>query len=144
MKKFIFFINQQQYEVAEQNLNGLQLKTIGGIPVDSNLFLKVNTNNGEKLIGNNDIVDLGLPGTEHFYSESNGNSIVQIRINDNPYEIHRGRKSVAEIKTTGNIPIAHDLVQIIDEKLTPLDDNASITIKGGEVFLSHPKDGSSS
>lgn len=141
--KFKFFINKQQYEVAEQNLTGLQLKNLAKIAADTELYLKSNTNDGDKLIGNNDVVDIGQQGSEHFYTNSIGNDIVQIKINDNPYDIHRGRSTVIEIKNIGNVPLEYDLEQVIDGKLTPLGDNDAVTIKGGEVFLSHPKDGSS-
>jgi hypothetical protein len=38
----------------------------------------------------------------------------------------------------------YELEQLIAGKLTPLADGATVTIKGGEVFLSHPKDGGAS
>lgn len=73
-----------------------------------------------------------------------GNSMVEITIDNKKKMIHRGHQTVAEIKTVGDVPLADDLDQVIDGVLTPLADNSSITIKGGEVFISHPKDGASS
>jgi hypothetical protein len=73
-----------------------------------------------------------------------GQSIVVIKVGGTDREIHRGRRSVAEIKQVGGVPVEYDLDQVIDGQLTPLKDDASVTIKGGEVFLGHPKDGSSS
>lgn len=76
--KFKFFINKQQYEVAEQNQTGLKLKNLAEISADTELYLKLNTNDGDKLVGNNDVVDLGLPGTEHFYTQSVNTGVVII------------------------------------------------------------------
>lgn len=70
--------------------------------------------------------------------------IVTITINSKPYPIHRGRNTVAEIKTAGAVPLTDELEQDIDHKLVPLPDDGAVTIKGGEAFISHVKDGRSS
>jgi hypothetical protein len=69
---------------------------------------------------------------------------VTITINGTEKSIHRGRQKVAEIKALGGVPLADDLEQVIDGKLVPLSDDGAVTIKGGEVFLSHPKDSGAS
>lgn len=73
-----------------------------------------------------------------------GQSIVTITINNTGFSIHRGRQSVGEIKETGGIPKADVLDQIVEGKLVELDDNGAVTIKGGEQFISHPRDSASS
>jgi hypothetical protein len=70
--------------------------------------------------------------------------IVIITVNNVQREIHRGRQTVADIKTAGKVPLADDLEQVVDNKLVPLADGGAVTIKGGEVFVSHPKDSGSS
>jgi hypothetical protein len=70
--------------------------------------------------------------------------IVTITVDTKPYKIHRGRQTVAEIKTVAGVPLAFELEQLINGKLTPLPDDGAVTLKGGEVFLSHPKDGGAS
>ncbi len=72
-----------------------------------------------------------------------GNSKVNITVNDTNYSIHRGRQTVVEIKNAGKVPLNHALEQIIDGQIVPLEDNGSVVIKGGEVFISHIKDGGS-
>jgi hypothetical protein len=70
---------------------------------------------------------------------------VEITVNDNQHvRIHRGRQTVAHIKAVGGVPPAEELEQMIDGVLTPLADDASVTIKGGEVFVSHVRDSSGS
>lgn len=69
---------------------------------------------------------------------------VTIVINNQKKEIHRGRATVAEIKQVGGVPAADELEQVIAGKLTPLPDDGAVTIKGGEIFISHPRDSGSS
>jgi hypothetical protein len=69
---------------------------------------------------------------------------VHITINGVSRVIHRGRRTVVEIKTLGEVPLADELEQLIDGKLTPLPDDGAVTIKGGEVFMSHVRSGGSS
>ena len=73
-----------------------------------------------------------------------GKDKVMVTIDNKEVSLHRGRRAVAEIKSEGTVPQAYDLEQVIEGVMTPLDDNESVTIKGGEVFVSHPKDGESS
>ena len=71
-------------------------------------------------------------------------SDVHVTINGVTKLIHRGRQTVAEIKKVGDIPAADELEQVIDGKLTPLPDDGAVTIKGGEIFMSHVRSGGSS
>ena len=70
--------------------------------------------------------------------------IVTITVDTKAYPIHRGHQTVADVKKTAGVPLAFELEQLIDGKLAPLPDDGAVTIKGGEVFLSHPKDGGAS
>lgn len=70
--------------------------------------------------------------------------MVTITVNNQPKQIHRGRQTVAEIKAAGGVPSTDELEQIVSGKLTPLPDDGAVTIKGGEVFISHPRDSGSS
>jgi hypothetical protein len=69
---------------------------------------------------------------------------VKISINGASKVVHRGRHTVVEIKKLGEVPLADELEQLIDGKLTPLPDDGAVTIKGGEVFMSHVRSGGSS
>jgi len=69
---------------------------------------------------------------------------VKISINGASRLIRRGRHTVVEIKKLGEVPLADELEQLIEGKLTPLPDDGAVTIKGGEVFMSHVRSGGSS
>ncbi len=70
--------------------------------------------------------------------------LVVIHINKKEYKVKPGSYTVAAIKEIGGVPFADDLEQIVDGKLVPLPDNGSVLIKGGEKFVSHPKEGGAS
>ena len=74
----------------------------------------------------------------------NTHAEVSITIDGKPYNIRRGNEKVSTIKGIANVPAAYQLDQDVNGVLTPLDQNGSIVIKGGEVFISFPATGSSS
>jgi len=69
---------------------------------------------------------------------------VTITIDNKNFTVHRGSKSVAELKQLAGIPPAYELEEIVDGKLVPLRDDQHVVIKGGERFVSHPRAGASS
>jgi hypothetical protein len=62
---------------------------------------------------------------------------VTIKINNEDVRIHRGRQSVTQLKAAGHVDPAEELEQIINGIFTPLADDGSVVIKGGEIFVSH-------
>jgi hypothetical protein len=81
--------------------------------------------------------------TESQQHEDHGPEVT-ITVNDKEKRIHRGHQTVVAIKLAGDIPLADDLVQVINKKPVPLPDDGAVTIKGGETFISHPKGSGSS
>ena len=69
---------------------------------------------------------------------------VTIVIDNKTFTIHRGSKTVAELKQLAGIQPAYELEEIVNGKLVPLADDQRVTIKGGERFVSHPRAGASS
>jgi hypothetical protein len=76
--------------------------------------------------------------------QEHGRDEVTITINNQAYQVHRGRQLVADIKRLAGIPQADELAQDLEGTLTPLPDGGAVTIKGGERFVSYPKDSASS
>jgi len=70
--------------------------------------------------------------------------VVSITIDGKPHEIRPGEHPVAQIRAIGHVPHDYDLEQVVSGKFIPLPDHGKIQIKGGEVFVSHPKDAASS
>lgn len=71
---------------------------------------------------------------------------VAITINGHTYQVRPGNHLVAELKTIPqpNIPKEDTLCEMVGGVLTPLDQKAHVTIKGGEVFASNCPSGGAS
>ncbi len=138
-------INGGKFEWKQQYILGAEVRKLGKIPSDHEIFLDIEKPWNDEVIVDDTRVDLARPGIEQFFSKAKGNPrLVKIFINEKPYEIERGKHTVAEIKKLGGVPQAHELSEVINGKLEPLADTATVLIKGGEQFFSCVKDGSSS
>lgn len=69
---------------------------------------------------------------------------VKIEVDNHPEHLAAGTYVVADLKTLISVPADKELDQVINGNLTTLDDSASLTIKGGEVFFSHARRGGAS
>ncbi|MBT62888.1 MAG: hypothetical protein CML13_06715 [Puniceicoccaceae bacterium] len=69
---------------------------------------------------------------------------VTITIDGKEYPIKSGQSTVKAIKDMASVKHGDELVQIINGDITPLEDGGSVCIEGGEVFVSHPRQGGSS
>jgi hypothetical protein len=86
-------------------------------------------------------------GTVGSGGDDHRKDTVTITINNKQYLTHRGRQSVSDIKKLGGVPQADELAEVIvgnTPPLTPLADDGHVTIKGGEIFISYPRDSGSS
>jgi hypothetical protein len=78
------------------------------------------------------------------YSEHEKKHLVPITIDGKIFEVCRGEISVVALKQLAGIPAGYELEEVKHGKLVPLKDDAKVEIKGGEQFVSHPRDGASS
>lgn len=144
-KVYSVFINGEKYEWDDQQISGSDVRRIGGIPLEDEIYLTLKQPKEEKKINDDTIVDLSNPGIEKFFSKKEEHTkFVQIIINGKEKSIIRGEHTVNEIKILGDIQQGWELEMIVNQKLTPLKDDATIFIKGGDEFVGHVRDGSSS
>ncbi len=73
-----------------------------------------------------------------------GKDNVTVTVDGVPKKIHRGSYIVAELKAALDVDPSRALDQVVNGEFKPLDDTHRITIKGGEVFVSHVRQGGSS
>jgi hypothetical protein len=59
-------------------------------------------------------------------------------------KVPKGTYLVSQFKALVGVDPAKELDEVVHGQLKPLDDNAEITIKGGEKFVSHVRTGGSS
>lgn len=69
---------------------------------------------------------------------------VQITVDGKPLTIADGVYSVVELKAMFGIAPDYELDQVDDGEFKPLNDERSIHIKGGEIFIGHVRQGGSS
>jgi hypothetical protein len=69
---------------------------------------------------------------------------VNVTVDGVTKSVHRGSHLVAELKQLLGVDASKDLDELVNGELKPLQDTDRITIKGGEVFISHARTGGSS
>nr|WP_315394804.1 multiubiquitin domain-containing protein [uncultured Sphingobacterium sp.] len=70
-KKLQFSINGQSYTWYKQYIRGIQIRELGNIPADQEIFLDLKDGWQDDQILDDEIVDLARPGKEKFFSKSN-------------------------------------------------------------------------
>ncbi len=83
-------------------------------------------------------------GNQESATDAHAKDEVDITVNGTRVSVHRGHRTVAEIKAKAGVPAADVLAQVVDGQLTPLPADGAVVLKGGEVFLSYPPDAGSS
>jgi len=69
---------------------------------------------------------------------------VEVTVDNKDRKVRSGEYTVSDFKSEVKVDAAKELEQLINGKYEPLDDAATITIRGGETFLSHVRRGGSS
>lgn len=70
--------------------------------------------------------------------------LVEVVVDQTPRKVEAGSYLVSAFKREVGVPAEKELDQIVNGTITPLDDNATIVITGGEVFISHERTGGAS
>jgi len=68
-KKLRLSINKTEYTWYKQYIRGAQIRELGKIPAEDNLFLAIEKPFEDELITDDERVDLARPGKEHFFSK---------------------------------------------------------------------------
>jgi hypothetical protein len=82
-KVYKLMINNRPFEWAESVISGAQLRSLGSIVDDEDLYLKVNESAEDQLIIDEVTIDLEQPGIEQFYSKASVHSF-KIIVNGRP------------------------------------------------------------
>ena len=69
---------------------------------------------------------------------------VAVIVDGKEQKVPKGTYLVSQFKALVGVVAAKELDEVVHGQLKPLDDNAEITIKGGEKFVSHVRTGGSS
>lgn len=88
-----FIVEGQQFETFDQYKTGEELKTLRGIPLDTELFLSIDKPYEDEPIGNDQKVNLARPSTEYFFVKKK----LKLKVLDVTYEWYKQWISRAEI-----------------------------------------------
>ena len=69
---------------------------------------------------------------------------VSVTVDGRSQTVPEGSYKVSEFKKLVGVDPSKELDEVVHGELKPLEDNQSIHIKGGEVFISHARQGGSS
>lgn len=76
--------------------------------------------------------------------EKNDKDTVVITVDGHPKKIIRGNYELSEFKKLVGVAENMDIDEVVKGKFEPLSESKKVHIKGGEIFVSHVKTGSSS
>jgi hypothetical protein len=81
-------VNENKYKWHQQYITGLEIKKLANIPLEDDLFLKVEKGWDDELITNEAKVDLARKTTEHFYSKEHCEFPITLIVNgrEKPWE----------------------------------------------------------
>jgi len=131
-----FVIESKQYETYEQFLTGAELKTMAGIPLETELYLSISKPYKDELIENDKQVDLARPETEYFFVKKK----LAFTINNLPFTWYKQYIRGIQLRELGKIG-AEDAIFLAIEKpfedeLIKDDDQVDLARPGIEHFYS--------
>jgi|SRR6185436_5538837 len=89
-------INHVKHAWNQQYISGLQVRQMGAIPNDEEIFLAIKEPWEDELIQDSTEVDLARPGIEHFFSREKGVQVTII-VNGKPEKWKKPRISFKEV-----------------------------------------------
>ncbi len=139
--KLAFFVDDRPEETLRADQTGRTLRELFGFTPEVLLFRDYESPN-DKPVGLDEPVSFSDGPV--FYTRRHQPHTITITINGKPYEVHEHVMSVKELKKLAGIPLADVLVKIVNNEMKPLDDNGTVELHCGDVFVSHPRDNASS
>ena len=135
-KKLHFTINKKEYDWESQFITGKQLKVLGNVKPEEDLFLEGDTPEEYEMIEDDTKIDLARPGFEHFISKE---SIVDITIivNGTPKKWSKKKITFVEviIEAFGKYIDKPTMVYTVAYEDGPKQNPDGSMVKGSSVFV---------
>jgi hypothetical protein len=77
-------------------------------------------------------------------AEGRAQKLVEVELNGSTQRIERGHYTGRELKLALNVPVEHELDEVIKGEFRPIPNDKKVDIRGGEKFVSHCGQGQSS
>jgi hypothetical protein len=82
MKEILHFkINGEQFSRHEQYITGAEVRKLGNIPNEDEIFLAIKRPYEDEPVFDETKIDIARPGIEHFYSKKHEDYLVEIVVN---------------------------------------------------------------
>lgn len=135
-KDYKLLINNKPFEWNEQYITGLQVRKLGQVPENDDLFFKESGPGEDKLVSDDTKIDLGKPGAEHFYSKASNQSF-EIIVNGRPKKWDKKRISFEEVIVLafGKYVEAATMVYTVAYEDGPRQNPEGSMVKGMVVFV---------
>ncbi|MEA2898178.1 MAG: hypothetical protein QOJ84_3793 [Bradyrhizobium sp.] len=135
-----FTLNGHGYDWGEDKIPEPELRVIGRVRADEVLVLE---RDGKDIdLNPNDVLNLGLAGTEHLHTEKR---LITVFYENEPREIPRGTYTTEQLKQRFGVQEGYVLEFINPEgHLTPLKAGADLKVKEGMKFFEQVPCGGSS
>lgn len=135
-KKLHFTINGIQYTWYKQYIRGIQIRELGSIPREDELYLDLPDGWKDDFIEDDEIVDLARPGVEHFVSRPKIQGI-EIIVNQSRKKYDKPKISFDEVVRLAMGSYDPNRGYTVKYSEGPKENPKGLMSKGMEVFVKH-------
>lgn len=129
-------INGEKYKWHKQYISDKEIRELGRIPIEDEIFLQIKEPWKDELIENNSEVDLARPGLEHFFSKEPHREVLII-VNGTPNKWDKPKIDFKEviILAFGVYNDNPNWIYTVGYEDGPKENPEGSMIKGQEVFV---------
>jgi hypothetical protein len=135
-KKLHFTINGVQFTWYKQYIHGIQIRELGNVLREDELYLDLPDGWKDDFIEDDEIVDLARPGVEHFVSRPKIHG-VEIIVNDSRKKYDKPKISYEEVVRLANGSYDPNRGYEVKYSDGPKENPKGLMSKGTEVFVKH-------
>jgi len=128
-------INGKEYEWEHQYITGEQIKKLGEIPTEDELFLKVKEPYRDELIKDHENVDLARPGIDHFFSKKPSIIIIVNASEEQWHEKMISYDQVVKLAFPDYNPNNPNIVYTVKYHKGPDENPSGSMVKGDSVYI---------
>jgi|SRR5450432_832826 len=129
-------INSKEFEWPEQYITGREIRKLGDISTDDEIFLQIKEPWSDELVLDNSRVDLARPGIEHFFSREVPKEVVII-VNGREKKWDKKEISFREVIELAGIPYEEKptMVYTVGYEDGPRQNPEGSMVKGTSVYV---------
>ncbi|MFP5040447.1 multiubiquitin domain-containing protein [Parasediminibacterium sp. JCM 36343] len=129
-----FTINGEPFKSHKQYITGAEIKKIGNIPEEDEVFLKVEEGWENQLIKDEDSIDLAVEGKEHFFSKEKHKEVIII-VDGSPKKWDKKKINFKEVIILAYGTFKDNWTYTVGYEDGPKENPEGSMIKDSEVFV---------